>query len=354
VITEAATATDVDKISFEVSTGNAITAFSSFGVTLGTAANASAMPPIVEDAKVLISGETEVEYVSVYNMAEVESDTFSLASEKNQFSFALTTSLNGVVEREVQQTFVNGSGSDTLAFTVVNDESLTLLVPAAEVVVEVAGNFTDVDDFTSATAAVGTLTLTDTAVSSSYTGAGGTTKIETDEVWSFNGPMTGTSTIPVTGSTVLKATLVGTSDTAVQTKLTTTPYAIATDVDAGEWTLDAVTLNVPYFPINYAETQSSVHIANEGDKDADIIVTAIDNNGVEYGPTNLGYKAEGNTVTKVSQTTIATLFDITDATKLSVTFNIEAEEENISAYASTQNAKGKSEVSNSQYKGIKN
>ncbi len=348
VITEAATAADVDEIKFEVSTGNAITAFSSFGVELG-------------GTKVLISGATNLSYYSEYNSAEVESGTFPLATEKNQFSFALTTQFNGVIERELQTTFINGNGADSLAYTVVNDETLGLIVPEATVEVAVSGNFEDVDLFTATSGAVETPvpsieatagTEFDTLTSTYVFPATSSTKLTNNEVWTFTGPMTG-GVIPQTGSTSLTAKITASTDAAVTTALGTAGYALAENVDSGEWILDAVTINVPYFPINYADTNTSVHIANEASTDADVIVTAIDNNGVEYGPLNLGFKANGNTVTKVSQNDIATLFAITDATKLSVTFNLDADEENVSAYAFSQNAKGKSEISNSQLKGEK-
>ena len=59
----------------------------------------------------------------------------------------------------------------------------------------------------------------------------------------------------------------------------------------------------------------------------------------------------GDTVTKVSQTAIMSLFGLTDSTKLSVTFNIDADSDEVSAYAYTQaDGKGRSEISNSQMK----
>ena len=346
VVTEAAAAGQVDKITFEVSTGNAITAFSSFGVLLG-------------GTKVMISGATAITYDSYYNANLVEHGVFDLATEKSQFTFALTQELDGVIQREDQNYFISGTATaskDELKYTLTNDESLTLALTDADIDVVVSANFEDVDQFTTTSGAISTPVASmstgavefDTLTGNyAYTTPTPGVLVEHKETWGFETPML-SGVIPVTGNAVLMATV---TTVANGTTFPTTGHSIVSGVDAGEWALDATIINVPYFPVNYADTSSSVHIANEASKDADVIVTAIDNNGVEYGPLNLGFAANGNTVTKVSQGAIAKLFNITAATKLSVTFNLDADKENVSAYAVTQNTKGRSEVSNSQLKG---
>ena len=93
-------------------------------------------------------------------------------------------------------------------------------------------------------------------------------------------------------------------------------------------------------------------MTNEADEVADVIISAIDDNGTEYGPVDLGIDLAGNTVTKVKPKQIKEALGIDDKTvlKLSVTFNIDAYAQDVAAYAFSQNSQGRSEVSNSQYK----
>ncbi|WP_372767916.1 hypothetical protein [Pseudoalteromonas sp.] len=340
-VKEATKTGDVDKIMFDVGIGNPMSALSSFGVTLG-------------GTKVKIAGATNLTYDSVFNSAAVESGTFELATEKSQFSYTVTTKLDALIERESQLTFASGT-TDQLKYTLVNDQTLGLAVAAANVDVIATGNFADITSMTGIAGAVVTPVASKSTgakefdtLTADYTAFSGSTKETVKETWTFTAPMTGAgNVIPQTGNVVSKAVVKASSNAT----LPTGGYVIASNVDSGKWALDATIINVPYFPVLYTGTQSSVHIANESAKDADVIVSAIDNNGTAHGPLNLGFKAKAKTVTKVSQTAIAGLFGIKDATKLSVTFNLDADKGDVSAHAFTQNANGRSEVSNSQYKG---
>lgn len=141
---------------------------------------------------------------------------------------------------------------------------------------------------------------------------------------------------------------------ADNTSSTNSKLASLTDADAGEWVFDATIINVPYFPVGFEGTDTSVHFANESGASADVIVTAIDSEGETYGPVNLGEDLAKKSVTKVSQTKIMSLLGLTDATKLSVTFNIDADNGDVNAYAYTQKAtQGRTEISTSQQHGVK-
>ena len=365
-----ATKGEVDTLSFDVNIGNPLLNFSAFRVLIGQhdfdgLATDPAAPATPGVNTVLISGESWVDYESKEGAAPnavIETGRGQISQEVSQFSWTVTTELDGVIERDVQQTFVDVAGNtvltDVLNYTLSNDEGMLLALTGTTIEVEYTGDFEDVDAFgtgvmgaistpvfSMSTGATDIDTVTSTYVSGTTVGyaVDGSANKETHTY--TPGTLT-TTTIPVTGSTsgVATVTVSGTGT------LPTGGHVIASAA-TGEWELDATIINVPYFPVNYADTSSSVHIANEAKADADVIVTAIDNNGTEYGPLNLGFDAMGNTVTKVSQTAIATLFGITDPTKLSVTFNIDADEEDVSAHAFTQNTKGRSEVSNSQLKG---
>jgi hypothetical protein len=122
-------------------------------------------------------------------------------------------------------------------------------------------------------------------------------------------------------------------------------------LNAGEWKLDATVINVPYFPVGYAGTSTSIHLANETGSEVDVIVSAIDDSGTVYPAVNLGAKLAAETVTKVGQSAIMSLFSITDPTKLSVTFNIDADDGDVNGYAFTSSESGRAQLANSQQKG---
>ncbi len=360
-----ATKGETDSISFDVNLGNPLYANSAFRIVLGNHAFDTGVPGV---DRVLVKGESYVDYASV-NAADVAIETGRglIATEVAQFSYTVKTELDGVIERQNGVQFLEGSSttpvyasSDTFAYTLVNNLGLGLAIVGADTQVILKGNFEDVNNFTTTTATVGsTLWSTSTGAKEIDTGTitvtnaehMAATKYAVTPLLTVGVVAANTTEIPVTGEVDSKAVVVG--GTNLGTAFPTGGHVIASNVDAGQWILDATIINVPYFPINYTATSSSVHIANESKNDADVIVTAIDNNGTEYGPLPLGFDAKGNTVTKVSQSTIATLFSITDPTKLSVTFNIDADEEDVSAHAFSQNEKGRSEVSNSQLKGRK-
>jgi len=136
---------------------------------------------------------------------------------------------------------------------------------------------------------------------------------------------------------------------------TNTVFNALDKADAGEWKVDATIINIPYMPVGYEGTSTSVHFSNLGPK-ADVIVEAVsvidaDGKSVTYKATDLGFDLAANSVTKVSQTAIMSALSIPAGShKLSVTFNIDGKSSDVSAYAYTSSAAGRAEVSNSQAK----
>ncbi len=359
-----ATKGETDSISFDVNLGNPLYANSAFRVVLG---NHDFVDSVITDPgtnEVLVKGASNLAYSSV-DAADVaiETGTGVIATEVSQYAYSVKTELDGVIERVAGLRFTSTSTVDTFAYNLTNNLGLGLAITGANTAVTLAGNFEDINNFTTTTATVGS-TVWSTSTGSTETDTGTVTLTAAEHAgaptsgssaYTLTPLVTvtadGTTEIPVTGSVASKAVVLDTAGNNATKAFPVGGIVIASNVDAGAWVLDATIINVPYFPVNYTATSSSVHIANESKKDADVIVTAIDNNGTEYGPLPLGFDANGNTVTKVSQGAIATLFGITDPTKLSVTFNIDADAEDVSAHAFSQNEKGRAEVSNSQLKG---
>lgn len=342
----------VDTISFDVNLGNPLIADSAFRVVIGNH-NYDVGTPGTNT--VFVSGASSVAYSSVNaSDALIETGSGVIATETSQFGFAITSQLNAVIERDAQVDFINLDDTtfqaDVFGYSITNDETLGLALTNVTANVVLVGNFADVGTFNATVNTTSTVNYSGTPETTTITiglsDADLTAKTEKETLTLSD---TGTVEMPVTGAVVAAAVVTGASNNV--TALPTGGHVVASGVAAGEWILDATIINVPYFPVNFTSTSTSVHIANESSAAADVIVTAIDDNGTEYGPLDLGFDLNAKTVTKVSQSVIATLFGLTDPTKLSVTFNIDADEENVSAHAFTQNDNGRSEVSNSQLKG---
>lgn len=349
---------EVDSISFDVRLGNPLYANSGFRVIIGNHGYDVGTPGT---DTVYVTGASNLQYASEEaDGTAIETGTGIIATEQSQFGFTVTTALNGVIERENQVDFINLDDStyndDVLAYTLVNDETLGLALVNVAANVVLKGNFEDVDTFNSNAASLGTLTYAGTTEVDTVTNvltAANITATETKETITLGD--SAAVEIPVTGDVSATAIVTAATNLGAGVTLPTGGHTIAS-VNGGEWILDATIINVPYFPVGFDATSTSVHIANEGGSAADVIVTGIDDAGTEYGPYNLGMDLAAHTVTKISQGKIMSLFgidkDTTDGVKLSVTFNIDADEENVSAYAYTQKeGQGRSEVSNSQLKG---
>lgn len=333
------TSEDNHTVTFDVNLGDPILADSAFRMTFAAPAGVD------------ISGAANVAYRSV-NASDVEIETGSgvIATEVTQYTAAVSSDFDGVIERVLQTTFTGATTTtDVGVLSLTNDETLAAAITVTDVAIVVEGNF---DNGATGAAAIA---ATDFAVSGQAAGAGALAfNADLDEltVDTFLPLATGVAdpisitftaggeVIPVTGDITAEVTF---TDGADPTTLEVTGF--------GEWKLDATVINVPYFPVGFEGTSTSVHFANEVATDADVIVSAIDDEGNTYGPLDMGSDLAGDTVTKVGQAAIMSLFGLTDSAKLSVTFNIDADEGDVNAYAFTSSEVGRTEISNSQLKG---
>lgn len=341
--------TDEWSIKFKVNLGNPLTAASAFRLTVDGIATAP-------NNGIVLAGASSVCYSSVDGaMAPIESGCSPIAELADQFAFDVTQEWDGKIERVEQELFSRNftgttDGVDTLKFELTNDETL-----AAALVTDSGATITFAGAFDNGQGGVNTPNFTGT-----YDGAAtGVTfaanpanvvmtvadaNVKKDGMAEGEVTFTSGGIIPRTGAILATATL---ADSTVVAPLV---GAVNLTDAAGSWELDATVINVPYLPVNYEGVQSSVHIANEADRAANVLMTAIDNKGNEYASVELG-DVPANTVYKVSQAKLNELFGLAGASrKLSVTFNVDGYAKDVSAYAFTQNDKGRSEVSNSQLK----
>jgi hypothetical protein len=341
-----------DTIEFEVNLGNAITAGSAFRLTLSN---------FGANSGVELAGAGEVCYESrvgeAKDSAVIESGCSTISELASQFSFSVTQPFDGKIERIAQDSFAKTDNTvktqDTLKFKLSNDETLAaaLVVTNASVLLE--GNFDDVTnaELTSANITAdavingGADEVTFELTAAEVTNTG----VEVESIVDFDANGAGSAiTIPQTGD--IDASVTFTHAAGVVT---------IDEADAGSWVLDATVINVPYLPLLFTDTTSSVHIANDGSSEANVMATIVTfcdaikldtcvdqerSESVDLGT------IPANTVAKFRQGALASAFGITTETKVSITFNIDADAEDISAYATVQNADGRTEVSNSQAK----
>ena len=323
---------------------------------------------IIADPTVLKATATEANAIVTYSAARWQDgvakdtggdNTGTFLKFANQYGATVATLLDGKIERVSQSSFVTGgvvapvvnNDADTFSIALTDKINYVNAVAAATTAatIEIAGDFSDivVGDIaisesgnlaagdvvaTSVTSSLLTLTVTDTAAD----GNSGSFTVTID-----NGTRIGA------GETIKESTFV--ADATVDYGHTV-DATILTNASVGEWVLDATIINVPYFPVGFDGVSTSVHFANEGSTDVNVIMTAIDENGKVYDAVNMGDLA-ADTVTKYTQTLIMKELGITSATKISVTFNIDATEGVVNAYAFSNAGTGRQSLVTSQQKG---
>lgn len=295
----------------------------------------------------------------------VGDNTGSFLKFANQYSATVKTALDGVIERKDGEKFISGFPSsndktDTLTVTLKDNVALLDAVKATSTATtfKLAGDFSDFDqDIT-------TVPGVSADVSFAVTGdiLAGDLEIVgfTDSLLTFTvtdsaadgqaGDITVTldNATRVAASERIKATtfsLDGSVDYTLPAKA-----SVFANASAGKWIVDATIINVPYFPVGFDGLSTSVHFANEGSKDVNVIMTAIDDSGKEYAAVDMGDLA-ADTVTKYTQDKIMKAFGITAKTKLSVTFNIDATDGVVNAYAFSNAGTGRQALVTSQEKG---
>lgn len=335
-----------DFIKFVINDGNALEINSSFSFFARAFSDANGIE---------ITGADTICYESRDPAdALLEKDCFPFSDLVDQFALGVTMPLDGRIERTAKVTFArnfesSNANNDDLIFTVATNEGLAASLDNADVEFSLTGNFRKTDTYTGSVATLNNIAVSGSGDEITFDIANTDITLKNGAANSFtlgfeaDNDLTDATNygIPVTGDTNLEAAFIVGSD---KTKLN--DYA-------GEWRLDAAIINVPYVPVLFADTASNIHIVNESNSAAEVRATMVTEAGL--GGANQARSAEvilgtvpANSVVKFTQGTIADAFGITTATKLSVTFNIDAMPHHVEAYATVQNAKGRTEVSNSQ------
>jgi hypothetical protein len=322
-------------VTFNVQLGNAITAQSAFRVAI---ANAS------------LEGAVTATYASSIGGTAIESTTKALTETVTQFSYAVKTKLDQVIERPITRlNFKDSTTADTLVLTVRNNTDLLLAATAGATTLELTGNFKD-----------GNAADWEVDVGAGFAGAvsGASDNLLTFTVPAadmFGGVATATD-VDVNFAKAVPADKLLATGFALTVKQAITGIATAptyvTAADAGKWSIDAAVINVPYLPVGYSQFSGNVEVANLSGADAEVIVEAVGKTGVKYGPVVLAKKAAKGAVTTVFEGDLMSAFGLAkgDNEKLSVTFSIDADINDITLAPYYREGSARINVISDQYK----
>jgi hypothetical protein len=350
----AATATVGAQLVLVVKTGDPVTKDSSFEVSVDST-----------DLDLSKASLATVTYSAVDSNGVAKDTTGdnvgNLIKTQDQYGGAVKTKLDGVIERENQVTFISGGtglspdDADTLAITLTDNQTLANAANSTAVVATVT--VTADNDWPATTSYTYTPAST-TAGTSDTVGTPTVNSANKKELTFTVTNETTTAGIPgdieltIDGNTkTLNASeyTVSVSVDADSGSTTNTPQAIISNAVAGEWEVDATIINIPYLPIGFEGTSSIVHFSNTSDSAVDVIVSAVslesDDSNEKYDAVDLGFDLPANSVTKIKQSVFKNLFDLDDETKLSVTFNVNGDSDDVNAYATTKDDVGRTEIS---------
>jgi hypothetical protein len=271
-----------------------------------------------------------------------DTHTATLAKASDQFGeLVVTVAADQVIDvSQGREAFDGSINSDTITWTASNNTSLINAATVSQTSIVLHGDFEGMTN------------------SNFSVGGAGTPVLDTDAdtlTVTYAAPVT-TDTITITptaagttGADVLKAQSFNIDGTYIYG--TNTPEILATGKAAGSWTLNGAVTNIPYMP--YGDNVFQIlYVSNEGSQSGDIMVTAFDENGIEYPLGSIG-TIGAKSVKKIT----AEVYNELQAQgftngKLSLTITVNAPAADITVYAS-YNVGGSDRgfVSTDQYKG---
>lgn len=353
---------DDNTVTFKVNLGNALTANSAFRVTLAD----TAVPAVPAD-NAIISGPATVSYASTFNGNAIETGTGTIATTEKQFAVAISTKLDGVIERLERKLFIASPANvdtDSFAFKVTNNTNLLAGASFQDFDVKLMGAFSRkttpapgtfvhdgkwllADRAGVPVTAAGTVATDGKSVGFSYKDAAPAQVAPVAAGTSYDVNFDGAG-IVIDPSDFTVDVSVKYWDGVAPASSKTVKYATA--ADAGEWNLDAAVINVPYLPINYG-LSSNVEVANHGDTDAEIMAEGFDDAGKVYAAKVIKTVAK-KTVGKVSENDLKAAFGIAaDAkVKLNVTFVINQDADKITLVPYYKEGQSRINVMSDQYK----
>lgn len=273
----------------------------------------------------------------------------NVAQVASEFAVSVASSLEGVVDVEASRlNFVNGSTADSFALSVKAGADIFGVTPGkAEVTLEgsdlefMLDGDGALDSGSYVLETNSTQGATDAEVNEMYTEFTATTSAD----YTTSGSSDISMTLLADGSgddSVALAAQTFTADVSLGYSLgATTDSFDASDLSVGAWTLSGTTFNIPYMPYG-SGISNVIYISNEGSLDANIELTAFDDEGNTYGPVTLDVQAAAGKVTNL-QTAIRTALESDDdfdgTGKFDMTLTINASSADLDLF-SAYNANG--------------
>lgn len=392
VVADSGSATKTPTVKITVATGSPVLANSKTLVYLGNNTGTNAVPVLADGflPKVGNAVYTAEDGFSGTPKDVTGSNIVALTTSTAQETASVATKFNGFIKRDARGTFETTKGTLVAEVTVARPTATTVAAVAGESLVITGKNFdtvTSVDAGICTDGSLPVITMTANQPVMSCTGVGVAPLITvagvascagiacvapaTPDTFSIN-TVTLTAALPAavapaTGvagniavaftSDILKTFPTGslTVDRSVEytkvTALTNPVFDYIKDADFGKFQLDASVVNVPYLPVGYG-LSPNVEVANAGSTDAAIQLEGFDHNGVAYGPVAISTVAKKGAVTKVSEKNIQEAFGLSADTghKLSVTFVLDADAEDITLAPYYRQNESRVNVMSDQYK----
>lgn len=299
------------------------------------------------DVSVTVSSATSLGLVLDNGSSAGNSRTAQLTEVKSQFgTMSVSADFDAVVDVEADRKAFESGVTDEATY-VISTVDTTDWENVADVVtttVVLSADIEDADVVSTAAASTITYDAADNEVTIIYDA-----EITTD-------------TITITPTAGASAVVLEAQDFDLQASYEYEIGVMSGDFDfgsdnAGEWTLNGAVVNVPYMPYGNSVTQI-LYVTNEGDQNADVTVTAFDENGMTYELGRVG-TVNGNSVLAIAgavKTALENEGFVTapamGSNKVSLIVTVNTEDEDISIY-SAYNVGGsdRGNVLNSQYKG---
>lgn len=329
-------------ISFNVNLGNPLVANSAFRTKINN---------------IEIAGASNLDYASNLGGTEIETGKAVIATEASQYSFSVATEYNNRVERVNQEEFATFASDETKLTDIARVNILDLAAEfdvaattkKADVQVNAQLHLGETDETAFAITGTNVATAIAAVNDASSNLIGFTASVDSlDETTStvFTFTNTAGKDIALTGFTI--DTDVVYNDGATPTPGADVTKTLSQAANLGKWELDASVVNVPYLPVGYETLSANVEYSNHGSAEAEVSISAFDQNGEEH--TGVLPNAAPKTVTKYSDVQIMDALQITEPTKLNITFISDADEENVSIVPYYRQGDSRVQTINDQYK----
>jgi len=336
-----------DNIQIDTTTANAH--FITFDVSLGQPMNNGAAFNLK-----FLTGKVATASAATYTATDsgtvIDSGSGDIAKEVDQFTFAVTTQFDALINRTDNTTFIPTTNVDDFAFKLTNQAaSVTRAITATGATALLTADFTGVI-VTETTGAA-----TTGAAPATIATADKQILLTLDAAAAVAPANTVTLTVDHNNTAITPSGLVNVLYT-VAGDFTSGAKVLNSADNGGEWAVDATLINIPYMPVGFEGASTSVHLSNEGNSKVDVSVSAFttvdaDGKSVTFDEVDLGFDLPAKSVTKVSQGMLMDLLGVPAGSKLSVTFNVDANEGVVNGYAFTTDDTGRTEISTSQQRG---